>query len=158
MEMHVASRRVFCTRARFPFRVWGKSRPALWCVGRCWYGCAHCRRRVHQHQPDARLFRSCCDNLRHIRSVFPRTAPRELRQYELLIQIRGDHLLQPVRPRQRFLPIVVHLPQKERAHHALRLTCGVHREAGSLPPFRQRAMQSAHFSPTAWSMVWLSRR
>src|SRR5437879_8730928 len=60
--------------------------------------------RVRQHQPDAGLLGSCVDDGRQIRAVVPRPSPRELRQHELLIQIHGHHPLQPVPPRQRFLP------------------------------------------------------
>ena len=60
---------------------------------------------VGQHQSDTRLLRSRSDNRRQIAAVVPRAAPRELRQHELLIQIHGDHPLQPVSPRQRFLPV-----------------------------------------------------
>ncbi len=42
--------------------------------------------RVGQHQSDADLLGSCFDDRRQIRAVVPRTAPRELRQHELLIE------------------------------------------------------------------------
>ena len=88
---------------------------------------------IGQHQPDAGLFGSGFNDSRQIRAVVPRAAPRELRQHELLIQIHGDHPLQPVPPRQRFLPVMMRALHKERAHRALRQTCGVHGDA-STPP------------------------
>src|SRR5436309_229713 len=100
--------------------------------------------RVRQHQPDAGLLGSCVDDGRQIRAVVPRPSPRELRQHELLIQIHGHHPLQPVPPRQRFLPVMMHAPHKERAHRALRQTGGVHGDASPLPLLAQRTTQPAH--------------
>ena len=100
--------------------------------------------RVGQHQPDAGLLGSRFNDGRQIRAVVPRTAPRELRQHELLIQIHGHHPLQPVPPRQRFLPVMMHAPNKERAHRALRQTAGVHGDASTLPFLAQRTAQPAH--------------
>ena len=69
--------------------------------------------RVRQHQPDAGFLGSRGDDRGQIRTVVPRTAPRELRQHELLIQIHGDDPLQPVPPRQRFLPVMMQAAHKE---------------------------------------------
>jgi hypothetical protein len=44
---------------------------------------------IGQHQPDAGLLGSCFDDGRQIGAVIARTAPRELRQHELLIQIQA---------------------------------------------------------------------
>src|SRR6266403_356292 len=100
--------------------------------------------RVRQHQPDAGLLGSCVDDGRQIRAVVPRPAPRELRPHELLIQIHGHHPLQPVPPGQRFLPVMMNAPHKERAHRALRQTGGVHGDASPLPLLAQRTTQPAH--------------
>src|SRR5271167_2546023 len=43
---------------------------------------------VGQHQSDARLFGSRCDDSGQVRAIVPRAASRALRQQELLIQIR----------------------------------------------------------------------
>jgi hypothetical protein len=72
------------------------------------------------------------------------SAPRKLRQHELLIQIHGHHPLQPVPPRERFLPVMMHAPHKERAYRALRQTGGVHGDASPLPLLAQRTTQTAH--------------
>jgi hypothetical protein len=100
--------------------------------------------RVGQHQPDAGLFGSSFDNGRQIRAVVPGTPSCGLRQQELLIQIRHDHPLQPVSPRQRFLPVMMHAPHKECAHRALRQTGGVHGDASAFPLLAQRTTQPAH--------------
>jgi hypothetical protein len=59
---------------------------------------------VGQYKPNARLLGSRSDDGRQIRAIVPRATSRDLRQHKLLIQIHGDHPLQPVPPRQRFLP------------------------------------------------------
>jgi hypothetical protein len=100
--------------------------------------------RIGQHQPDAGLLGSGFDNGRQIRAVVPRAAPRELRQYELLIPIHGHHPLQPVPPRQWFLPVMMRAPYKKCAHRALRQTGGVHGDASPLPPVAQRTTQPTH--------------
>src|SRR6266478_1610564 len=100
--------------------------------------------RVSQHQPDTGLLGSSFDDRRQIRTVVPRTAPRELGQHELLIQIHGDHPLQPVPPRQRFLPVMMHAPHKERARRSLRQARGVHGNASTLAFLAQRTAQPAH--------------
>src|ERR1700730_947915 len=100
--------------------------------------------RVGQHQSDTGLLGSRFDDGGQIRTVVPRAAPRELRQHELVIQIHGHHPLQPVPPRQRFLPVMMHAPHKERAHRALRQTGGVHGDARPLPPLAQGTTQPAH--------------
>jgi hypothetical protein len=100
--------------------------------------------RVGQHQPDAGLLSSRFDHGRQICAVVPRTAPRELRQHELLIQINHNHPLQPVPPRQRFLPVMMHAPYKEGAHRSLRQTRGVDGDASPLSPLAQRATQPTH--------------
>jgi hypothetical protein len=99
---------------------------------------------VGQHQANACLLGSCFDDRRQIRTVVPRTAPRDLRQQELLIPIRHDHPLQPGSPRQRLLPVMMHPAHKERAHRPLRQTGGVHRDTRSLPPSAQRTAQPAY--------------
>jgi hypothetical protein len=100
--------------------------------------------RVGQHQPDAGLFGSGFNDSRQIRTVVPRAAPRELRQHKLLIQIHGDHPLQPVPSRQRFLPVMMHAPHKERAHRALCQAGGAHGDASKPPLLAQRTAQPAH--------------
>jgi len=60
--------------------------------------------RAGQHQSDAGLLGGRFDDGRQIRAIDPRAAPREFRQHQMVIQIHGDHPLQPVPPRQRFLP------------------------------------------------------
>jgi hypothetical protein len=97
--------------------------------------------RVGQHHPDAGLLGSGFNDGRQIRTVVPRASPRELRQHELLIQIHGDHPLQPVPPRQRFLPVMMRAPHKERAHRTLRQTGGVHCDASPPPLLAQRTAQ-----------------
>ena len=113
---------------------------------------------VGQHQPDARILRSGLDDRGQIRTVVPRTASRDLRQQELLIQIRHDHPLQPVPPRQRFLPVMMHAPHKERADRSLRQARGVHGHASSPPAQRREPRSRRTVSPTARWMVWSSRR
>ena len=53
---------------------------------------------VGQHQPDARLLGSGFDDRGQIRAIIPRATSRNLRQQELLIQIRAPltWLLQPL--------------------------------------------------------------
>ena len=91
--------------------------------------------------------RVCCgsrfDHRGQIRAVVPRTASRGLRQQELLIQIRHDHPLQPVPPRQGFLPVMMQAPHKERADRSLRQARRVDGHA-SPPPAGARAAQPAH--------------
>jgi hypothetical protein len=60
--------------------------------------------RVGQHQANGRSLGSRCDDGRQIPTIVPGPASRALRQQKLLIQIRHDHPLQPVPPRQRFCP------------------------------------------------------
>jgi len=50
---------------------------------------------VGQHQADGRSFGSRFHDSGQIRAIVPRTASRDLRQHELLIQIHDDHPLQP---------------------------------------------------------------
>jgi hypothetical protein len=93
---------------------------------------------VGQHQPDARLLGSSFDYCGQTRSNVPRASSRDLRQQKLLIQIRHDHPLQPMSPRQRFLPMMMHASHKERADRSLRQARGIDRHAGTLA------------SPSAW--------
>src|SRR6516165_5406632 len=102
---------------------------------------------VGQHQADGCLLRSRFDDRGQIRTVVPGTAPRDLRQQELLIQIRHHHPLQPVPPRQRLLPMMMHPAHKKRAHRPLRQTRGVHRDARPLPSSAQRTAQPAYCFP-----------
>src|SRR5580698_10682916 len=51
---------------------------------------------VGQHQPNARLLRSRLDDRGQIRAIVPRAAARDLRQQQLLIQIRSNHQLRPM--------------------------------------------------------------
>ena len=93
---------------------------------------------VGQHQPDPCLLGSRLDDRRQIRTVVPRATSRDLREQELLIQIGHHDPLQPMPPRQRFLPMMMHAPHEERADRA---------------PRNRRTV-----SPTARSMVTSSRR
>ena len=63
---------------------------------------------VGQHQPNARLLGSRLDHCGQIRTIVPRTTSCDLRQQELLVQIHHDHPLQPMSPRQRLLPVMMH--------------------------------------------------
>ena len=99
---------------------------------------------VCQHQPDARLLGSGLDGRWQIRTIIPRAASRDLRQQKLLIQVHHDYPFQPVRPRQRFLPVMVHAPHKECADRSLRQSRRIDRYAGSPPSFAARAAQPAH--------------
>ena len=99
---------------------------------------------IGQHQPDARLLPSSLDHGRQIRAVVPRATSRQLRQHELLIQIDRDHPLQPVPPRQRFLPVMMQASHKERADRSLRQTRCVHGYASPLPAPLSRTAQPAH--------------
>jgi len=114
--------------------------------------------RVCQHHPDAGLLRSGFNDGRQIRTVVPRASPRELRQHELLIQIHGDHPLQPVPPRQRFLPMMMHAPHKERAHRTLCQPVASTATRARFLPWRSEPRNRRTVSPTARSMVWSSRR
>ena len=62
-------------------------------------------------------------------SAFQRTVSRELRQYELLIQINGRHLLQSVPPWQQYLRMMMNVLQEKIDHPTLRQTGGVHGDA-----------------------------
>jgi hypothetical protein len=99
---------------------------------------------VGQHQPDTRLLGSRLDDRGQIRAIVPRAAARDLRQQKLLIQIRHHHPLQPVPPRQRFLPVMMHAPHKKRADRALRQARRIDRHASAPPSFFARATQPAH--------------
>jgi hypothetical protein len=99
---------------------------------------------VGKHQADARSLGSCFDDGGKIRAVVLRAASRDLRQQKLLIQIRHDHPLQPMSPRQWFLPVRMHASHKERADRSLRQARRIDRHAGSPPSFSERAAQPAH--------------
>jgi hypothetical protein len=99
---------------------------------------------VGQNQPDVRLLGSRSDDSRQIRTVVPRAASRNLRQRELLIQIRHDYPLQPVAQWQRFLPVMTPAPHEERAHRSLCQARRIDRHAGAPPSFSARAAQPAH--------------
>ena len=97
---------------------------------------------VGQHQPAACLLGSRSDD-RQIRAVVPRAAPRELRQHEVLIQIDRDHPLQPVPPRQRFVPVMMHAPHNECADDCLRQARRIDRHADPPPSFSPPGEQPA---------------
>lgn len=99
---------------------------------------------IGQHQPDGCLLRGRRDYRGQIRAIVPRPAPGALRQQELLIQIRHDHPLQPMPPRQRLLAVVMQATHKERADRSLRQTRRVHAHAGSSPTFSASPTQAAH--------------
>src|SRR5208282_2495157 len=99
---------------------------------------------VGQHQTNGRSLGSRCNDGRQIPAIVPGPAARALRQQELLIQIRHDHPLQPMSPRQRFLPVMMHAPHEERADRALRQTRRIDRYASPPPSFLARATQPAH--------------
>jgi hypothetical protein len=98
---------------------------------------------VGQHQPDARLLGSRLDQCGQIGTIVPRAASRDLRQQKLLIQIHHDQPLQPVAPRQRFLPVMMHAPHEERAHRSLRQARAIDRHAGAPPSFSVRRATGA---------------
>lgn len=66
---------------------------------------------------------------------------QRVRHPDLLIQIRHNHALQPVPPRQRFLPVMMHAPHKERADRSLRQARSVHSYASA--PQRRAAARTA---------------
>src|SRR6202165_589107 len=99
---------------------------------------------VGQDQPNACLFGSRLDDCGQIRTIVPRTTSCDLRQQELMIQIHYDHPLQPMSPRQRFLPVMMHSAHKECADRSLRQARRIDRYAGSPPSFSARAAQLAH--------------
>src|SRR5208283_3155563 len=113
---------------------------------------------IGQHQPDARLPGSGFDHRGQIRAVVPRAASRGLRQQKLLIQVRHHHPLQPVPPRQRFLPVMMQAPHKEV------LTAPCAKPVASTPtrarrrPFRRAPRNRRTVSPTACSMVCSFKR
>jgi len=99
---------------------------------------------VGQHQADARLLGSRFDRGGQIRAIVPRTTSRDLRQQELLIQIRHDHPFQPMSPGQWFLPVMMHPPHEKRADRSLCQARGIDRDAGSSPAFLVCPAQPAH--------------
>jgi len=102
---------------------------------------------VGQHKPDACFSRSHLDNGGQIRTVVPRAATRYLRQQKLLIKIRHDHPFQPVSPRQRFLPVMVHPPHEKCAHRSLRQSGGVHSDSCSPSAFFSDPAQPTYRFP-----------
>jgi hypothetical protein len=96
---------------------------------------------VGQHQPHGRLLGSRLDDCGQIRTIVPRATSCDLRQQELLIQIHDDHPLQPMSPRQRFLPVMMHAPLKECADRSLRQARRIDGHAGSPWSFSARAAQ-----------------
>src|SRR5713101_3487828 len=68
-----------------------------------------------------------------LNAVVPRTVSRDLRQRNLLIQIRQDHPLQPMSPGQRFLPVMIHPPHKDRADRSQRQACRIDSHTASAP-------------------------
>ena len=102
---------------------------------------------VSQHQPGRSFLRSRFDDGGPIRAVVPGAASRALRQQELLIQIHHDHPLQPVPPRQRFLPVGMQAPHKERADRSLREACCVDGYANPPVAAASRTAQPAHRLP-----------
>lgn len=96
-----------------------------------------------QHQAHTCLLASRPDNGWHIRAVVPEAASRHRRQHELLIQIDHDHPLQPLPPRQRFLPKTIQSVHEKRTDRSLCQTRGVDCHAGSSPPLLANAAQSA---------------
>jgi hypothetical protein len=113
---------------------------------------------VGQHPADGRFLRSGSDDRGPIRTVVPGAASRHLRQQELFIQIRYDHPFQPVPPRQRFLPMMMQAPHKERADGSLRQARGIDSYTSAPPFFFGVPRNRCTISPTARSMTWSSRR
>src|SRR6516164_2239091 len=100
--------------------------------------------RIGQYQSDGGLLRRGFDDGGQIRAVVPRTSSGALRQQKLLIQIRYDHPLRPMPPRQRFLSMMVQAAHEKRADRSLCQSRGVHAYAGSPSGFSVRAAQPAY--------------
>jgi len=128
--------------ARFSFRAWRESRSAPHVAAGCRYDLA-VEFVVGQDQPDGSFLRSGSDDRRQIRTVVPGVASRDLRQQELLIQFRDDHSLQPVPPRQRFLPIIVYPSYEKSAHRSVRQARSVDGHTNSLATAMSRTAQPA---------------
>jgi nitrate reductase beta subunit len=67
-----------------------------------------------------------------------------LREQELLIQIGHDDPLQPMPPRQRFLPMMMYVPPEEPADRTLRQSGCVNGHAGIPSAFSARPAQPMH--------------
>jgi hypothetical protein len=104
---------------------------------------------VGQHQTDARLLGSRFDYRGQIRTVVPRATSRDLRQQKLLIQIRHDHPLQPMPPRQRFLPVMMQASHKECADRSLRKPVASTATRARRRPFLRVPRSRRTVSPTA---------
>src|SRR5579875_2820246 len=113
---------------------------------------------IGQHQPEARLVGSRFHPGGQSPTVVPWTALHALREENLLIQIRHDHPLQPMPPRQGFLPIMMQASHKVRADRSLGQAGGIDghpspRRSWPRPPGMRRTV-----SPTARSRLGPSSR
>ena len=98
---------------------------------------------VGQHQPDAGLLGSRLHNNRQTRAVVPRATPRHLRQHALPVQVDHHDPLQPISPRQRFLPVMMQAADEEGAHRPRRQARGIDRHASPLSTATPYAGQPA---------------
>ena len=132
--------------ARFSFRAWRESRSAPHVAAGCRYDFSRCRIRRRSRPtrwefPEKRLRRPQANS--HSCS---RGRVGDLQQQELLIQFRDDHSLQPVPPRQRFLPIIVYPSYEKRAHRSVRQA----RCVDGAPPEKTRmSTKPSHFINTS---------
>ena len=115
--------------------------------------------RVRQHQADASFLGSRVDDRWQIRAIVPRTAPCELRQHELVIQVH-----QP--PPTSASAATAAVSARDNAC-AARKTCLPHLAPNRWRPrrrepafrfWRSEPRNRRTVSPTARSMVWSSRR